>query len=179
MTTHSATVLKHRPPARAIPHRPPSTTAPAATAQAVIDTLNALIETCADGAYGFASCGDYSNISRHRSLFRQRAHACDEVGSQLQTVVLKLGGVPARGGSTSGALHRGWVAVRGTLSGLRDQSILAECERGELVALERYRNALAQALPSDVRRLVQSQCDGIAFNLEQIRLLREAERALA
>lgn len=147
--------------------------------QEVIDTLNNLIETCADGAYGFASCADYSNISRHRTLFRQRARECDEAGKQLHALVLRLGGQPARGGSTSGMLHRGWVAVRGTLSGLRDQSILAECERGETVALERYRNALEQHLPSDVRTAVQRHYRGVEQNLVQMLLLRESERALA
>ena len=29
----------------------------------LIDALNRLIDTCADSAYGFASCADYSNIS--------------------------------------------------------------------------------------------------------------------
>lgn len=157
----------------------PTNTHSVAAADPVIDTLNGLIETCADGAYGFASCGDYSNISRHRALFRQRAQECEEAGLQLHALVLRLGGHPARGGSVSGSLHRGWVAVRGTLSGLRDQSILAECERGEGVALERYRSALERDLPSEARTLVQRQCDGVKLNLRQIQLLREAERAAA
>ncbi len=151
----------------------------AATPQAVVDTLNNLIETCADGAYGFASCADYSNISRHRTLFRQRAQDCDAAGAQLHAMVLNLGGQPTQGGSAGGMLHRGWVAVRGTLSGLRDQSILAECERGESVAHERYRNALLQDLPNEAHALVQRQCSGVESNLGQLRLLREAEKRLA
>lgn len=156
---------------------PPTASEPSLSTseRAVVDTLNGLIETCADGAYGFASCADYSNISRHRALFRQRAQQCKEAGEQLHMLVLRLGGVPTRGGSASGALHRGWVAVRGTLSGLRDQSILAECERGETVALERYHGALEQALPADVRVLVQRHVDGLRTNLGQIRILRETE----
>ncbi len=150
-----------------------------ASASDTADTLNTLIETCADGAYGFAVCADYSNSSRHRTLFRQRAQACEETGAQLRTMVLRLGGQPTQGGTAIGALHRGWVAVRGTLSGLRDQSILAECERGEAAALEHYQRALAQDLPADVRTLVQRQADGVQYNLAQIRLLREAESAAA
>jgi len=164
---------------RPAPRAAAAAVADAVALQEVIDALNSLIETCADGAYGFASCADYSNISRHRTLFRQRARECDEAGKLLHALVLSLGGQPARGGSTSGMLHRGWVAVRGTLSGLRDQSILAECERGETVALERYRAALGLRLPNDVRTAVQQQCRGVETNLDQMQLLREAEKALA
>jgi uncharacterized protein (TIGR02284 family) len=150
-----------------------------ASESAAVDTLNGLIETCADGAYGFASCADYSNISRHRTLFRQRAQQCEEAGAQLHAMVERLGGTPTRGGSASGALHRGWVAVRGTLSGLRDASILAECERGETTALERYQRALELTLAAEVRALVQRHMEGLRTNLGQIRILRETERGAA
>ncbi len=158
------------------PPRYPST-APefslSASERAIIDILNGLIETCADGAYGFSSCADYSNISRHRALFRQQAQQCREAVEQLHAQVLRLGGTPSRGGSASGALHRGWVAVRGTLSGLRDQSILAECDRGETVALERYQLALEQTLTTEARVMVQRQMEGLRTNLGQIRILRQ------
>ena len=95
-------------------------------------------------------------------------------------MVLQMGGeLPPRGACTNAMFHRGWVAVRGTLSGLRDRSILAECERGESVALERYRAALAQGLPSDVRDLVQQQCNGVESSLGQLNRLRESEKATA
>lgn len=142
----------------------------------LIDILNGLNDTCADGAYGFESCADYANISQHRDLFRQRALQCDEARLQLHELVLRHGGVPARGGSASGALHRGWVAVRGTLSGLRDRSLVAECERGETVTRERYQAALRQDLPAEARHLLERHLRAVNASLKQIRLLREATR---
>lgn len=169
---------------QAAPPTPPAATAPISTsptptASIVMDTLNDLHQTCADGAYGFAACADYTNISKHRALFRQRAHDCDTAGTQLYATLLKLGREPSRGGSAGGAIHRGWVAVRGTLSGLRDQSILAECERGESVTLERYRSALSLELPRDVRALVQEQCDRVELSVSELKKLRNPERAAA
>lgn len=165
----TTTLIKQPSRPHALPADPP---------QMVIDIVNELIQTCADGADGFASCADYSNISRHRTLFRQRAQDCDAARAQLCVMVLRMGGQPAVGGFTGAIFHRGWVAARGTLSGLCDQSILAECERGEAVAFEYYRNALTQHLPSDVRHLVQRQCDDVERNLGQMRSWREAETAL-
>ena len=81
----------------------PAAQAPLAAApQDVIDMLNRLIDTCADGAYGFASCADYSNISRHRTLFRQRAQDCDEASSGRPTTITNSrtnDGYSADGGS--------------------------------------------------------------------------------
>ena len=140
----------------------------------LIDALNRLMDTCADSAYGFASCADYSNISRHRALFRKRAQECDTAREQLHDLVQQLGGMPMRGGSASDSLHRGWVAVHGTLCGLCDASIVAECERGESETGERYRQALQQALPARARTLIEHHLRQIETSLQQIRSLRNA-----
>lgn len=141
----------------------------------LLAVLNWLSDTCADSAYGFASCADYSNISCHRALFRKRAQECDAARERLQAVVRQLGGTTVRAGAVSDSLHRGWVAVHGTLCGLCDMSIVAECERGESVTRERYRQALQDDLPADVRRLVEHQLELVEASLQQIRLLRQAQ----
>jgi uncharacterized protein (TIGR02284 family) len=158
---------------------PVSAPTPPVPAPDLIAVLNQLRDTCADSAYGFASCADYSNISRHRALFRKRAQQCDAAGEQLQALVLRLGGVPVRGGPPSASLHRGWVAVHGTLCGLRDSSIVSECERGETVTRERYQRALQLELPVEVRALVEHHLRDVDTSLAQIRSLREAPCAPA
>jgi hypothetical protein len=71
---------------------------------------------------------------------------------------------PETGGSASGALHRGWVSLRGSVAGYSDKTMLEECERGEDVALERYRDALDEALPDQVRMLIERQYEGVKRN---------------
>lgn len=56
------------------------------------------------------------------------------------------GGKPGTGGSLAGTLHRGWVDVRLSIRGRTDHGILAECEKVEEVAKERYEAALAAGL---------------------------------
>jgi uncharacterized protein (TIGR02284 family) len=147
---------------------------PGATHDAAIAELQSLIDVCADGAYGFACCADYTNSSRQRMWFRQRAQQCDAAGAQLRAMVLQLGGQRAPASHESSGVHRGWVAMRGTLCGLRDQSILNECDRGEAAALALYRLVLEQPLPDAARALVQQQCDTIAASLAQMRSWRDA-----
>src|SRR5438477_252805 len=95
----------------------------------IVDTLNDLIETCKDGEFGFTACAKHTQSSELRSLFLQRAAECKTGAAELQPYVVQYGGKPDTGGSASGALHRGWVAVRGSLTGYSDQAMLEECER--------------------------------------------------
>ncbi len=142
-----------------------------------IETLNDLIETSKDGEYGFRSSAEYLQRSDLKQLIQSRAEECRRAASELQTLVTQLGGSPDEGGSASGAMHRGWVAVKGTLAGYSEKAILEETERGEDVAIENYRKALAQDLPPNVRMVVERQFEGVKRNHAQVRLMRDQARA--
>lgn len=139
----------------------------------VIDTLNELIETCKDGEQGFRECAEHTASPELRTVFEQRAQDCEKGARELQTCIVKLGGKPDEHGSATGSLHRGWVALRGKLAGHSDQAMLDECERGEDAAKSRYRKALDDGLPADVRQLVEQQYQGVLRHHEQVRALRE------
>ena len=142
-----------------------------------IDELNKLIETCKDGEYGFKSCAEHVKSTDLKTIFLRRSEDCAKGARELQALVSRLGGKPETGSSASGTMHRGWVAVVGTLSGYSDEQMLDECERGEDVAMDRYRAALKQPLPSDVMSVVQTQYEGVKRNHDQIRRLRDQTRS--
>ena len=54
--------------------------------------------------------------------------------------------------------------------------MLEECERGEDAAVARYRKALKEELPPDVRSLVERQAEGAQRNHDQIKQLRDEAR---
>jgi uncharacterized protein (TIGR02284 family) len=140
----------------------------------IVDTLNDLIETCKDGEYGFNACAEHTGSPELRTLFTDRAAECRAAATELGSLVVQYGGRPEDDGSASGALHRGWVAVRGVLARSSDTAMLEECERGEDVALARYRAALTgETLPEPVRRVVERQIEGVRHNHDMIRTLRD------
>ncbi len=143
----------------------------------IVDQLNKLIETCKDGEQGFRTCADHVKSTDLKTIFLGRAEDCQRGASDLQGHVARLGGEPASSSSATGTLHRGWVSLVGTLTGSSDESMLDECERGEDAALERYRDALKQDLPSDIKSVVQTQFEGVKRNHAQIRDLRNRVRA--
>ena len=143
----------------------------------VVDTLNDLIEICGDGEQGFHACAEHAGSPDLQAVFQKRAEECTSAAAELRGHVVRLGGEPNEGGSVSGALHRGWVALRNSLSGHADVSLLDECERGEDHALAAYRKALRQTLPPAVRSVVQRQADGAQRNHDQIKALRDQARS--
>ena len=97
---------------------------------------------------------------------------------------MSTGGSLSRSGTSSsmsdqntgaaGALHRGWVAVRSALTTYDDKAVLQECERGEDNALARYRKALKQPLPPEVKQVVERQMQGVQRNHDEIKRLRDS-----
>lgn len=142
-----------------------------------IDTLNNLLETCRDGQYGFRECAEHAQAPDIKTVLNQRAGDCQSAAVDLCELIVQMGGEPDKGGTVTEALHRGWVAVKGTLSGYSDFDMLDECERAEDVALAQYRKALKQNLPLHAKALVERQAKGVQINHDQIKALRDANRS--
>ena len=138
-----------------------------------ISILNGLIETCRDGQYGFQEAS--SNVKRHdlKTLFAEASMERARFVGDLQEEVRSLGGDPENTGSVAGTLHRTWIDVKGTLTGMDDASILNECERGEDSAVQAYRDAIAADLPASIRSTVSRQCDAVNAMHDKIRNQRD------
>ena len=143
----------------------------------VTSVLNELIETSRDGEKGFRTAAEDTKNAELKDIFLKRAEDCAKGASQLQQLVAKRGEKPEEGGSVAGAMHRGWVNLKATLTGRDDVAILEECERGEDVAKAKYRKALEDDdLPADARQVVQRQYEGVLRNHDQVRALRDRYR---
>jgi uncharacterized protein (TIGR02284 family) len=127
----------------------------AARHEQVVEVLNELLENARDGEYGFRTCAEQVETGRAKELFASRAEGCRVAGEELIQLIRQYGGEPASGGTMPGAMHRGWVAVKGSVGADSELSMLESCERGEDTAIARYRKALKESLPADVEAVVQ------------------------
>jgi len=148
-------------------------------ADRIVKLLNDLVETSKNGEKGFRAAAEDTKNPELKSLFESRANDCATGATELQALVTQLGGKPEDSGTIAGALHRGWVNLKSAVTGRSDTAILEECERGEDVAKKDYADALQEALPEDIRAVVQRQYDGVLRNHDQIRDLRNRYRASA
>ena len=144
-----------------------------------IKTLNDLLEICRDGEYGFRECAMHTQASDLKIVLAQRAEDCRRAETDLMTLIKQMGGECDEGGTAMGAIHRGWVAVKGKIAGYSDLDMLNECERAEDVALAHYRKALTQRLPDAAHSLVKQQASGAQRNHDQIKALRDVLKASA
>ncbi|MBI4471549.1 MAG: PA2169 family four-helix-bundle protein [Acidobacteria bacterium] len=139
----------------------------------LIVSLNELIETCRDSEKGFQTAADHVKDDGLRKFFHQCSLQRAQFASELQSEVRQLGGKPEQSGSTSGALRRGWMNIKSVIT-LGDDSIIAECERGEDAALEAYHRVLKQNLPPNALPVVKHQYTEIKRSHDRVRDMEKA-----
>lgn len=149
----------------------------AATNDDTISTLNDLIQTCKDGADGFREAAQGVQTSDLRDLFTRYSQQRAQFITELQDEVRKLGGEPETSGSISASLHRGWINIREALQGNDENAVLNECERGEDVAVDSYRDAMKQALPSDILSVIERQYMQVREAHDRVKSLRNMSNA--
>ncbi len=140
----------------------------------LLTCLNNLIQTCRDGENGFQHAAEHVHDDGLKNLFNLCSMQRAQFASELRSEVRQLGGTTDHGGTVSGTLHRGWMNLKAVITGSSDEAILAECGRGEDVALETYRQALTQNLPPNVLPVVQHQYKEIKRSHDRIRDLDQA-----
>src|SRR5215204_2837622 len=140
----------------------------------VISTLNNLIETCKDGQEGFQQAAEGVQNSQLKTLFYEFGQQRAQFAGELQGLVRELGGDPETSASTAGALHRGWINIKSAITGQDDLAILNECERGEDVAKNAYKDALEDNLPANVSSVISEQYSAVQAAHDQVRALRDS-----
>ena len=143
----------------------------------VVDVLKDLVECSKDGEYGFRECAEQAKSPDLKSTFLQCADDCRRSAQELNDLVRQHGGSPEDGGSTLGAMHRGWVSLKSKLTTYDDKAVLEEAERGEDNAKARYTKALQKNLPANVRSVVERQMQGVQQHHDRIKMLRDQYRA--
>ena len=120
-------------------------------------TLNRLIEICRDGERGFRHAANHVYDPAVKALFLEIATQRERFVDALLPHAHRLGGETETDGTVGGALHRGWMSVKDTLSPHDDVAVVKEAERGERVALAAFQEAVEGLLPPQSRDLIEQQ----------------------
>jgi len=138
-----------------------------------VSTLNELIETLKDGKDGFeTAAGDVQDV-RVKAVFSEFAQQRSRFAGELQAEVMRFGGEPEKTGSTTAAIHRGWISLKSALGG-GEKSILNEAERGEDSAVKSYEKAIQANLSPDVAGVVRRQFAEVKKAHDRVRDLRDS-----
>jgi uncharacterized protein (TIGR02284 family) len=140
----------------------------------VTSTLNQLIQTCRDGESGFQEAAEGVDDPNLQRLLESYSQQRSEFAAELQAEVGRLARAPATGGHAAAALHRSWMEIKSVVTGRDEGAIIAECERGEDMAVRTYEQALGSGLPPDLKAIVERQFSGVKEAHDQIRSLERA-----
>lgn len=139
----------------------------------MIGTLHQLIETCKNGEHGFRTAVEAVKNEALKRLFTLFANQRAQFANELQEEVRRHGGDPDTGGTPAGVMHRGLINLKSTAMGGDERSVIAECERGEDVAVTSYQEAMQSPLPAETESLIVRQYSKVKDAQDQIRALEQ------
>jgi uncharacterized protein (TIGR02284 family) len=123
--------------------------------------LNHLIETCRDAERGLLLAADHVKSGELKRLFYRLADQRRAFTDELLPHAQRLGGASTADGTAAAAVHRAWMQLKARLASDPDRAVLTEAARGERYAVHAYGDAVTDAIPPDVREIVEGQDLGV------------------
>lgn len=154
-------------------------TTSAQPAKSVLWDLQHLTELLKDGQEGYKLSSENVKNLALKNLFSQYAEQRARFLNDLRAEVARLGGDPDEGGTALGKAHRGWINVRTAITKKDDQAIVNEVLNGEKVALKDYQEVAQKDLPSETRRLVLDQMNGIQNAYNQVQAIEITQEKMS
>ena len=133
--------------------------------------LNQLIEMCRDEELALRYAADHVQDPSIKTLFVELASRRAQFAVDLLPYAQRLGGAETADGTTRGALHRRWMAIKDALAGHDDRREISEAEHGEDLTLTTFEKALDDILPPTARDVVERQSAEIRLAHERVRAL--------
>ncbi len=148
----------------------------------IVEVLNDLIRINNDRIVGYERAIEEARDLDVdlRTIFSRMAEESRQYASELTQEVVKLGGEPATGTTTSGKIYRVWMDVKATFSGKNRQAVLENCEFGEDAAQKAYDSALKTDadMNTDVRQLITNQKSSLKTSHDVIKKYRDMHKAV-
>lgn len=127
----------------------------------VIAALRELLTTCHDGKARYEEAAREADDPDLAGFLLSHADEYDRDARQLADLLVSFGGDTDVPPSLGGELHRRFMALRTAIAHGSPAGILAECERGEHLAIGRYERALQMRLPINVASVLLDQVETI------------------
>jgi uncharacterized protein (TIGR02284 family) len=140
-----------------------------------ISALNDVLQSVRDGEEGFRTAAGAIKDPHVKGMFDRYSRQRAEMARELEAEIGKLGGTAGTTGTVSGSLHRGWLNLKSTITGLDDKAIISEAERGEDAAKAAYAKALKEDLSAGARRLLEDQAAIVRITHDEVRALEKRQ----
>jgi uncharacterized protein (TIGR02284 family) len=136
--------------------------------------LNDLLLAARDAEKGFQTAADHAKLPELVELFAgfslQRAKFAKELEERIRT----LRATPALVPNPAAAMHRAWMGLKTAIESNEAHALLAECERGEDMAVKAWATAVQDPdLDGQSRTLIQRQYELVQAAHDRVKQLRD------
>jgi uncharacterized protein (TIGR02284 family) len=137
--------------------------------------LNDLLLAARDAEKGFETAAEAAKLPELIELFEgyslQRAKFVKELEERIRT----LRATPVKVPNPAAAAHRAWMGVKTAIEANEAHALLAECERGEDMAVKAWGTAVKDPdLDRQSRDLVQRQYELVQATHDRVKQLRDS-----
>jgi uncharacterized protein (TIGR02284 family) len=137
--------------------------------------LNDLMLAARDAEKGFQTAADNTKEPELVELFETFSLQRAKFGQELEERIRTLRGEPVKLPNPGASLHRAWMELKTANEPNTAHTLLAECERGEDMAVKAYHMALKDPdMDKQSRAIVQSQYELVQAAHDRIRQLRDS-----
>jgi uncharacterized protein (TIGR02284 family) len=135
-----------------------------------LHVLNDLIRIQIDRTAGYekASGEQLTPDPEVRNIFYQLSTESRSCINNLHAEVIRLGGAPVTRATISGKIYLYWLDGKNSFEGAETPGRIANCMAAETAIQKAYQQALDQALPADIYRLVEYQLWGLERALQTL-----------
>jgi uncharacterized protein (TIGR02284 family) len=138
------------------------------------EKVNHLIEHLKDGEAGYLAAAQDAVNPLLKETWMAYAARRAEYAEALQLLVEESGEKAEYTGTMGGALHRGWMNLKGSMAKRTDEAILKECEAAEDLTLAAYRRAQEGGQLEVTGALVAEQAMHLAQEHDRAKRLRDS-----
>ena len=144
------------------------------TNSGLADTLKEVGKIIRDSEEGYRHSANDIDDWQLRSMFLELARVRGEQGDEIDRLLQRFGAeAVAKGGSTSGTLHRTFVDLKAAITGHNRQAVIGEVVRGESYAESVFDKALRADVPADVRQVLQRHHNSVRDSRDRVRRMQQ------
>jgi uncharacterized protein (TIGR02284 family) len=136
-----------------------------------------LIETLKNGEEGFRKAAEKLSDSNRSDLsteFTSFSQQRARFSAELSAMAKSYGDHVEEESTVTGAIHRGWMAVKDALSGSDSTAVLKAALTGEDHAVAEYEDALKADISADLRSVVSRQSAEVRTTRDRVKAMAEA-----
>lgn len=139
-----------------------------------VSSLQTLLKKNYDAEKSFKKSMEIAENPTLKEFLKRQAAQRSRFATEITDELRNLNEEPKEKGTLSGDLHRGWINVRTTFSGDKDETVLSECIRGEKASASEYEDQLEkQSFPPRIADVLKKQSNEVHQTLNEIKSLKD------